>query len=53
MEECGEGVEEAFRDRGYSEGDKDRKKRRKGLFRRLSVESDSTMTVGKRMIRNK
>ena len=46
LEECGEGVEEAFRERGYSEGDKDRK-RGKGLFRRLSGESDSTMTLGK------
>ena len=48
MEECGEGVEEAFRERGYSEGDKDRKKRGKGFFRRLSGESDSTMTLGKK-----
>ena len=52
MEECGEGVEEAFRERGYSEGDKDRK-RGKGLFRRLSGESDSTMTLGKTIIINK
>ena len=48
MEECGEGVEDTFRERGYSEGDKDRNKRRKGLFRRLSGESDSTMTLGKK-----
>jgi hypothetical protein len=53
LEECGEGVEEAFREMGYSEGDKDRKERGMRFFRRLSVETDSTMTLGKRIIRNR
>ena len=47
MEDCGEGVEEGFRERGYSEGDKDRRKKGKIFFRKLGGESASTMTIGK------
>ena len=46
MEDCGEGVEEGFRERGYSEGDKDRRKKRTGLFKQLRGESESTMAIG-------
>ena len=49
MEDCGEGVEEVFRERGYSEGDKDRRKKGKGLLRKLGEESGSTMTIGRLM----
>ena len=49
MEDCGEGVEEGFRERGYSEGDKDRRKKGKGLLRKLGEESGSTMKIGRLM----
>ena len=46
MEDCEEGLEEGFRERGYSEGDKDRRKKGKGLLRKLGGESASTMAIG-------
>ena len=49
LEDCGEGVEEVFRERVYSEGDKDRRKKGKGLLRKLGEESGSTMTIGRLM----
>jgi hypothetical protein len=59
LEECGEGVEDTFRERGYSEGEKDSKKREKGFFRqlrmgegKLSRNSDTTMAAGKTILKN-
>ena len=53
----GEGGEDAFRERGYSEGEKYSKRRGKGFFRQFSLgeekqDKDVDMAVGKTVFTN-